>query len=460
MKIHQFYTGCLAQAAYYIESDGVAAVIDPLRDVEVYLEMARAGNAVIRYVLVTHFHADFVSGHLELADRTGAEIIFGPCATPGYPAHIAVHNEVLPLGSCTIRVLHTPGHTIESACFLLSEKGRVHAVFTGDTLFVGDVGRPDLHSGNLTAEELASRLYDSVRQCLAPLPDHVIVYPGHGAGSACGKDLGSERSTTIGEQKISNPVFVLEKEVFVAAIVEGQPEAPAYFFRDAAINRTGYEHLNGVLERGMKPLSFDAFRGEVMLGATVLDTRSAIYPEHRIVRGALHIGLDGQFAIWAGTLLSFDKPAVVVCDPGMEKEVITRLARIGFDRCVGYLIGGMQTWLAADGPISVISSVDAAALSDKKIDGHPFTFLDVRRQNEFEAAHMGGAVHISLDKLQEKAGQLDRNRCYAVYCAGGYRSLIAISLLLREDFQQVYNVIGGFAAIRKEVSLPANTSVG
>ncbi|HLP53605.1 MAG TPA: rhodanese-like domain-containing protein [Fluviicola sp.] len=460
MKIHQFYTACLAQASYYIDSDGVAAVVDPLRDVDTYLEMANQNNATIRYVLVTHFHADFVSGHIELADRTGAEIVFGPEATPGYPAHIATQNEELPLGSCSIRVLHTPGHTIESACFLLSdEKGNPNAVFTGDTLFVGDVGRPDLLSGNLDANELASRLYDSVKNQLAPLPDHVIVYPGHGAGSACGKDLGSANQTTIGEQRSYNPAFVQTKEAFVSGIVEGQPLAPSYFFKDAMINKQGYEHLDTVLQRSRKPLSVDAFEQEITLGATILDTRKVTYPSHKIICGSLYIGLDGQFAIWAGALVPFDKPLVLVCDPGTEEEVITRLSRIGYDRCVGYLENGMEAWEAKGGAVSMIFSIKEEVVSEHMIDGQPVYFLDVRKPSEFETGHVSGAVHVPLDQLTSKIPLLDKERCYAVYCAGGYRSLIAVSLLLKENFKCVYNIIGGFEAIRSGFSLPVNHEV-
>jgi hydroxyacylglutathione hydrolase len=457
MNIHQFYTGCLAQASYYVESDGVAAIIDPLRDVEPYLEMAQANNAAIRYVLVTHFHADFVSGHLELADRTGAEIVFGPQAVPDYPARIATDRENLPLGSSTIRVLHTPGHTIESACFLLvDEKGIAQAVFTGDTLFVGDVGRPDLLSGNLDARDLAGRLYDSVHSSLAPLADGVLVYPGHGAGSACGKNLGSASWTTIGEQRLTNPVFLLKKEAFVNAIVDGQPAAPAYFFRDAAINKQGCEHLDAVLERSLKPLSVEAFRREMALGALVLDTRKITAAEHRIVTRALHIGLDGQFAVWAGALLSFDRPLLIVADPGTEQEVITRLSRIGVDHCLGYLDGGMHAWETARGPVSVISSIRYEALNDLVEAGHEVRFLDVRNNTEFEAGHVNGALHIPLDELRGKLHLLDKDHRYAVYCAGGYRSLIAVSLLLQEGFSSLYNITGGYAAIKTAFTLPHN----
>ncbi|ASS50422.1 MAG: hypothetical protein A3D31_12710 [Candidatus Fluviicola riflensis] len=460
MKIHQFYTGCLAQASYYIDSDGVSAVIDPLRDIEPYLEMARENKTTIRYVFVTHFHADFVSGHLELADRTGAEIVFGPGATPNYPVHLAVHNETLPLGSCSVRILHTPGHTIESASFLLSDKeGIPQAVFTGDTLFVGDVGRPDLHSGNLDAEELASRLYDSVNASLATLPDHVTVYPGHGAGSACGKNLGSANQTTIGAERSYNPVFLQKKEDFIASIVKGQPIAPAYFFRDATINKEGCEHLDAVLERSQKLLTPDVFRREIALGATVLDTRNAIYPKHGLIVGAIHIGLDGQFAIWAGALLAFGRPLMLVSDPGTEKEVITRLARIGMDSCIGYLDGGITAWEATGGEVSDILSVQAKELSDNLIDGQSFQFLDVRKKAEFELGHIDGAINIPLDELQAKVGLLDKDRCYAVYCAGGYRSLVATSILLREDFKHVYNVIGGFEVIRSVFSPSAGQYV-
>lgn len=458
MKIHQFYTGCLAQASYYIESGGEAAIIDPLRDVAPYLEMARQHQATIRYVLVTHFHADFVSGHLELADRTGAEIVFGPLAVPNYPAHIARDRENLPLGKCIVRVLHTPGHTIESACFLLvDEKGIAQAVFTGDTLFVGDVGRPDLLSGNLDARELAGRLFDSVHASLAPLADRVVVYPGHGAGSACGKNLGSDSRTTIGEQRASNPAFLLGKEAFIDYVVSGQPAVPAYFFRDAAINKQGCEHLDAVLERSLKPLSADAFRRETAIGATVLDTRKVVSADHPIVSGALHIGLDGQFAVWAGAFVPFDRPLVIVADPGTEKEVITRLSRIGFDRCAGFLDGGMVAWELAHGPVSIISSIRYEELATLEEAGSAVHLIDVRNAAEFGTGHLAGVVHIPLDSLKANMQLLDKDRSYAIYCAGGYRSLIAVSLLLQEGFHSLYNITGGFAAIKTAFALPGNT---
>jgi hydroxyacylglutathione hydrolase len=446
MKIEQVYTACLAQASYYVESDGIAAVIDPTRDIDRYLEMAERDNAVIAYVLVTHFHADFVSGHLELANRTGAEIVFGPGATPGYPARIAADGEKLPLGGSSINVLHTPGHTIESACFLLSdEQGQPAALFSGDTLFVGDVGRPDLLSGNLDASELAAQLYDSVHSHLSGLPDQLVLYPGHGPGSACGKNLGKETWSTIGEQRKSNPVFLQSKEAFVRSIIRDQPSAPAYFFKDAAINKNGCADLDVVLKNGLKPLSADEFRQKAAGGATILDTRTVQQPEHRMIPNSLHIGLDGPFAIWAGTFIDFEKPLLITADPGTEKEVVTRLARIGLDTCLGYLDGGLKSWPQEEATAQ-LSTRTIQEAEDLNASGISCRFLDVRTTAEFERSHLYRAIHIPLDGLREKAQMLNKDHHYAVYCAAGYRSAIAVTLLQQAGFRHVYSISGGIAS--------------
>lgn len=446
MIIRQLYTNCLAQASYYIRSGEEAAVVDPIRDVDHYLALAAEDKAVIRYVLVTHFHADFISGQLELAERTGAAIVFGPRATPGYAARVMTDGQLLPLGACTIRVLHTPGHTIESTCYLLHNAHHEPcALFSGDTLFVGDVGRPDLLSGNLGARELAAMLYDSIDNKLRPLPDEVLVYPGHGAGSACGKNLGKETWSTLGKQKKQNPAFQLSRSAFIDAITTDQPLIPAYFFKDASLNKTGAEPLDAVLERSMRPLSAERFRQELQAGAMVLDTRSFCYPEHRIVEGGLYIGLDGQFAIWAGTLIDFGQPLLLVSDPGTEQEVITRLARIGIDTCRGYLDGGMTAW---EGPASSIETIRMQELTDEGAPRDAYTLLDVRRVAELDQEQVPVAVNIPLEELPKRLDELDSTQRYAVFCAAGYRSRIAVSILQQAGFGHVCSIAGGIAAIK------------
>jgi len=449
MIIRQLYTNCLAQASYFIASEGEAAVIDPLRDIDTYLELAASNKATIRYIFVTHFHADFVSGQQELAKRTGAAIIFGEPANPEYPAVIAADNQQFALGSCSIRVLHTPGHTVESACFLLlDENGKSHALFTGDTLFIGDAGRPDLLSGNLDARTLAGMLFDSIRTKIGPLPDEVIVYPGHGAGSACGKKLSKETFSSLGEQKQTNPVFSLDKSAFIDAITSGQPTVPVYFFKDAAINRNGCRDLSEVLRDSLNPLDAEAFAKEMAVGTTVLDTRSVTGTDLQIIKGAVHIGLDGQFAIWAGTVLDFDTPLLLATDPGTETEVITRLSRIGFDRCKGFLTGGMAAWERTGRPVSLVPCIRPEDLKRSDLSRGTFQVLDVRRAAELEQEHLAIVTHIPLEELAKRLPEIDPSQAWLVLCAGGYRSLIAVSLLKKAGFEKVSSLSGGMAAIK------------
>lgn len=446
MFIQQIYTQCLSQASYYIESDGIAAIIDPIRDVDNYLKLAAQRKAQISYVFLTHFHADFVSGHMELAAAAGALIVLGPHASPHYPAVIARNRESFTLGRCRVEVLHTPGHTLESSCFLLyDEKDKPSALFSGDTLFIGDVGRPDLLSGNLDARELAYMLYDSIRDKIKSLPDDVIVYPGHGAGSACGKNLGKETISTIGEQKRTNYALQLERNDFIDAVTAGQPFAPPYFFKDAAINMNGYESLDSVLKQSVQGLTAERFRKEIAGGALVLDTRDAAGFGKGFIKGAVNIGLDGQFALWAGTLLPFDVPLLLVTAPGSEREAIIRLARIGYDRVTGYLANGMDAWKAAGGETDQVETV---SISTWQFIHPGYTLLDVRRPGEFQQGHLRKALHIPLEQLESRLQELGREQRYAVYCAGGYRSMIAVSILRRNGFEHLLNIEGGIAAVK------------
>lgn len=450
MFVRQFYTSCLAQASYYIESAGNAAVIDPLRDVDCYIDLAAQQKAVIRYVFITHFHADFVSGQLELAHKTGATIVLGPKATPAYLARIAADNEEFDLGTCKIKVLHTPGHTVESSCFLLyDEQNLPYALFSGDTLFIGDVGRPDLLSGNLDAKTLAAMLYDSIDSRIKPLPDKLILYPGHGAGSACGKKLGNETSSFIGVQKVMNPAFMMNKEDFIEFVTTDQPPVPAYFFKDAKINKTGTTDLSHVLASGMHSLTSEAFGTELAAGAQVLDTRNVGSTEHVVVKNALHIGLDGQFAIWAGSVIDFEKSLLLVCDPATEKEAITRLARIGFDKCIGYLEGGMEAWQDSGGEVSSIGIVSPEMLSTATLQNENCVLLDVRRRAELEEkGYIDASFNIPLEELKKGMTLLNKEHSYFLFCAGGYRSLIAATMMKSAGFRSVYSVEGGIAAIK------------
>ncbi|GAB4132506.1 MAG: MBL fold metallo-hydrolase [Bacteroidia bacterium] len=451
MYIHQIYTNCLAQAAYYIESDREAAIIDPLRDPQPYIELATSRGATIKYIFETHFHADFVSGHLDLSRATGAAIVFGPDAQPAYPAYIARDKEHLRLGKCEIEVLHTPGHTIESSCFLLrDEKGNAHALFSGDTLFAGDVGRPDLLSGNLDAATLASKLYDSIQHNIKTLADDVIVYPGHGAGSACGKNIGKETKTTIGEQKKSNYALQdMTREKFIELVTTGQPVPPQYFFSDAKMNKTGYDSFFSVMKHArhrLAPEEVDRMKRE---GTIVLDTRSPEVFGKGHVPGSVNIGLDGDFAIWAGTLYPASTEFILVTDAEREQESITRLARIGFDNIRGVLDGGMDAWLKSGRPADHIESITPEKLRELQATGKYVT-LDVRRKAESEQRKLKNSVHFTLSEIPKNINRLNRNERYLVCCAGGYRSMIAASLLKAAGIGEVFNVTGGVARVMQE----------
>ncbi|MES1159897.1 MAG: rhodanese-like domain-containing protein [Bacteroidota bacterium] len=455
MFIQQLYTGCLSEAAYYIESDGEAAIIDPLRDIDVYLQLAKERNATIRYIFETHFHADFVSGHLDLSKATGAPIVYGPRTETNFPIHLAKDGELFPLGSCTLEVLHTPGHTIESSCYLVREAdGKPHAIFTGDTLFVGDVGRPDLSSGNLNKEDLAGLLYDSLRTKIAPLPDDVVVYPAHGPGSSCGKNLGPNTHSTLADEKQGNYALKEQtKEDFIKAVTDGLDVPPTYFPINARINKEGYESLDGVLESGLKPLDLATFREMIAREEVILlDTRKSSVFIEGFIPGSIGIGLDGRFAEWAGSLLPFDKPIVLVTTAGEEKESVVRLARVGFDKMNGYLEGGFATWQQAGEPIDLIIDVETDELAmDLPFDTN-LVVLDVRRETEFADGHVKGAINLPLNTLADPGSMADLEERFNIYvhCGGGYRSIIAASLLKRQGIHNLRNVTGGWSKIKDQ----------
>ena len=448
MYIQQLYTSCLAQAAYYIEADGEAAIIDPLRDYQEYIELASSRNASIKYIFETHFHADFVSGHIDLATKTGAKIVYGPSTKTSYSVHVASDEEELKLGNAKIKVLHTPGHTPESSCFLaIDEKGKSTAVFTGDTLFVGDVGRPDLLDGVMTKEELAGLMYDSLRNKLMTLPDDVLVYPAHGAGSACGKNIGKETFSTIGEQKQNNYALqTMTKEAFINEVTEGIQPAPKYFFKDASLNKNGYIPIDELLNSAVKELTVNEFIEATSKQTVIIDTRIPDEFENGFIPGSLNFGLNGQYAIWAATLLDISTPVLLVTSAGKENESVTRLARVGFDNVLGILKGGFDAWRDAGKRIDMIISIDPYEFSlDYKHDD--IKVLDVRKPNEFNSGHIEGAQNASLQELPEKLNTLSKNDTYYIHCAGGYRSMIASSLLKAKGFQNIKNVYGGYSKI-------------
>jgi len=466
MHIQQIYTGCLSEAAYYVESNGEAAVIDPMRDIETYLQLAEERKAVIKYIFETHFHADFVSGHIDLSKATGAPIVYGPETKADFEVHIAKDGEKFDLGDISFQVLHTPGHTLESACYLLNdESGRPHAVFTGDTLFVGDVGRPDLaQDGNqLTMADLAGMLYDSLQSKIIPLPDDVIVYPAHGPGSSCGKNLGPETQSTIRDEKETNYALKAEtKDEFIKAVTDGIKAPPQYFPVNAKINKEGYDSLEVVLQKGLKPLNVEAFKKLTTEDdIIILDTRNAPIFMHGFVPGAISIGLEGRFAEWAGTLLPFNKKIYLVTDEGEEKETVIRLARVGFQDFGGYLQGGFEAWKKAGEQIDIIIDVDADEVAMDMPFDENLVIVDVRKEIEFADGHVKDAVNIPLETLTDPASMAnieDTDNLY-VHCAGGYRSVIACSLLKKEGMHNLRNINGGYAAIKEITKIKTEKSV-
>lgn len=455
MKVEQIYTGCLAQGAYYIESEGEAVVIDPLREVEPYIERAARNNAKIKYVFETHFHADFVSGHLDLAKKTGATIVYGPTAKPGFEAHTATDGEIFKVGKISFKVLHTPGHTMESSCYLLTdEHGKETAIFTGDTLFIGDVGRPDLAQkviAELTQDKLAAHLYDSLQNKIMPLADDIIVYPAHGAGSACGKNMSKETTDTLGHQKATNYALRpgLTKEQFIKEVLTGLTPPPAYFPLNVLMNIKGYDSIDEVMKRGQHALSPEAFEAAANeTNAVVLDTRDAQVFAKSFIPNSINIGIDGSFAPWVGTMIPDVKQEILlVTEPGREEEVITRLARVGYDYTIGYLQGGFEAWKKSGKETDHIDSITADELADKaKKEG--VNILDVRKKSEYDSEHIIDAENAPLDYINDSMLLVDKNKTYYVHCAGGYRSMIFVSTLRARGYHNLIDVNGGFKAIK------------
>ncbi|MDO1447498.1 rhodanese-like domain-containing protein [Rhodocytophaga aerolata] len=452
MIVEQIYTGCLAQGAYYIESKGEAAVIDPLREITPYIEKAKKNGAKIKYVLETHFHADFVSGHIDLAKATGAAIVYGPNAQPAFEAHIATDGEVLLLGDITIHVLHTPGHTMESTTYLLrNEEGKDYAIFTGDTLFIGDVGRPDLAAkSTFTQEDLAATLYDSLQSKVMPLADEVLVYPAHGVGSACGKNMSKDTYDTLGRQKQTNYALRagLTKEQFVKEVTDGLLPPPAYFPINVQMNKEGYDAIEEVLNRGLHALSPDAFETAANeMDALILDTRKPDVFTKAFIPNSINIGIDGSFAPWVGTLIPDVKQLILlVTDKGREEEVVTRLARVGYDYAIGYLDGGLEAWQKAGKETDRIESISATELA-KRLQQSPLEVVDVRKPTEYETGHMENASNVPLDYINDHMAELNKYSELYLYCAGGYRSMITASILRARGFEKLVNIEGGFKAI-------------
>jgi hydroxyacylglutathione hydrolase len=460
MIVEQIYTGCLAQGAYYIESDGVAAIIDPLREVNPYLEKAEKNGAKIKYVFETHFHADFVSGHLDLGKKANAPIVYGPEAQAGFDAYVAKDGEEFKIGKLTIKVLHTPGHTMESACYLLiDENGHPHSVFTGDTLFIGDVGRPDLaqKAASMTQDQLAGILFESLRNKIMILPDDVVVYPGHGAGSACGKNMSKETVSTIGEQKKSNYALRenMTKEEFVKEVTDGLLPPPSYFGMNVRMNKLGYESIDSVLERGARSLNSQEFEAVAEDSeALILDTRNPQDFAKGFIPNSINIGLNGQFAPWVGALIPEGEKILLVTEEGKEEEAVTRLARVGFDQTIGYLQGGFKAWT---GQVDTIQS-EPAAYFEESFNKDKGTVIDVRKPSEFEAEHVEGAINVPLDYFNDHLQEIPKDKHFFIYCAGGYRSMIAASILKARGWDNLTDVAGGFGAISK-TSVPKTNFV-
>ncbi len=452
MKLEQIYTGCIAHAAYYLESNGQAAIFDPLREVQPYIDRAELDHAAIQFVFETHFHADFVSGHLDLAKKTGAKIVYGPTAKPGFDALVADDNQVFKVGNATVKVIHTPGHTMESTCYLIiDEDGKEHGIITGDTLFIGDVGRPDLAQhviADLTQEKLASHLFDSLRNKIMPLSDDLIVYPNHGAGSACGKKMSKETTDTLGNQKRTNYALRADmtREEFVQELLTGLTTPPVYFPQNVLLNIKGYDSLDDVMKRAKTPLSPAAFEAAVEAhGAVVLDTRDAEVFAKGFIPNAINIGIDGSFAMWVGEMISDVKqPIALITEPGREDEVLIRLSRVGYDNTIGYLDGGFEAWKAANKDVDSVERMypeEFAALYSSDL-----LVIDIRKKSEFDAEHVVGAVNIPLNQINQHLAEFPKDKPFVIHCAGGYRSMIAASILKSrgwDDFKDVREGMGG-----------------
>jgi len=454
MIIEQIYTGCLAQGAYYIESNGEAAIIDPLREANPYIEIAKSRGAKIKYVFETHFHADFVSGHLDLAEKSGAKIVYGPLAETNYEKYMAADGEEFSLGELTFRVLHTPGHTMESTTYLLLDaEGKPHAIFTGDTLFIGDVGRPDLcqKGDTMTKEELAGKLYDSLHQKIMPLPDSVLVYPAHGAGSACGKSMSKETWDTLGNQKKTNYALDsnLSKDDFIKQLTAGLAPPPQYFEKNATINKEGYASLDDIKERAARPLSPSEFEELAnQEGALILDVRKKEHFIEGYIPNSIFIGLDGGFAPWVGALIvDIQQPILLVTESGREDEAVVRLARVGYDNTIGYLEGGIAAWKDAGSDLESIETIRAEEFATKFQNDPKINILDVRKPAEFDKSQVVGAQNFALDFINKNMSEIDKNRLYFIHCAGGYRSTISSSILKARGFHNIINVQDSFTNI-------------
>ncbi|TXI84328.1 MAG: MBL fold metallo-hydrolase [Crocinitomicaceae bacterium] len=454
MKIEQIYTGCIAHAAYYLESNGEAAIFDPLREVGPYIERANQDNAKIKYVFETHFHADFVSGHLDLAAKTGAQIVYGPTAKPNFDAIVAEDNQEFKIGNYTVRVLHTPGHTMESTTYLLlDENGDAHGIVTGDTLFIGDVGRPDLAQhviADLTEEKLAGHLFDSLRNKIMPLPDHLIVYPNHGAGSACGKKMSKETTDTLGNQKKTNYALRpdMTREEFIQELLTGLTTPPGYFPKNVLMNIQGYESLDTVLERGLNaldPTAFEMLANET--NALILDTRDATAFANGFIPNSINIGIDGNFAMWVGEMITdIQQQILLVTESGREEEAVIRLSRVGYDHTIGFLEGGIESWIQAGKEVDQLERIDA--LTFEKLHANQLV-IDVRKKSEFDSEHVVGAVNIPLNEINKHLAEIPKDTDFVLYCAGGYRSMIAASILKQRGWSNFSDVIGGFGEIAK-----------
>jgi len=455
MKVEQIYTGCIAHAAYYLISNGEAAIFDPLREVQPYIDRATRDGAKIKYVFETHFHADFVSGHLDLAQKTGAEIVYGPTAKPGFDAIVAQDNEIFKVGDYSVKVIHTPGHTMESTTYLLiDENGKEHGIITGDTLFIGDVGRPDLAQHvieDLTQDKLASLLYDSLRNKIMPLSDDLIVYPNHGAGSACGKMMSKETTDTLGNQKKTNYALRadMSREEFIKSLLTGLTNPPAYFPKNVIMNIKGYDSLDTVMERGHKALSPEAFEAAANeTHALMLDTRNAEDFAKAFIPNSINIGLEGSFAMWVGEMITdIKQPILLITEPGKEEEAIIRLSRVGYDFTIGYLEGGIQAWIQAGKETDRIQRIHPEAVQAQYAQ-NPLIF-DVRKRSEFDSEHIVNAINIPLNEINQHLAQFPKDRPFILHCAGGYRSMIAASMLKQRGWDQFVDVRGGFSEIAK-----------
>lgn len=463
MKIEQIYTGCLAQGAYYIVSEGEAAIIDPLREVQPYLDRLAKDNVKLKYIFETHFHADFVSGHVDLSKKTGAPIIYGPTAAPEFEAIVAEDNQVFEIGKIKIKVLHTPGHTMESSTYLLiDENGKNHAIFSGDTLFLGDVGRPDLaqKAANLTQEELAGLLYDSLYHKILPLEDDITVYPAHGAGSACGKNMQKETVDTLGNQKQTNYALKqTSKESFIAAVLDGLTAPPKYFGMNVAMNKKGYTSFDEVLAKGKTALSVDEFETAAEeTGALILDTRNAAEFHKGFIPQSINIGLKGDFAPWVGSMIvDVQQPILLVCDDCTEEETITRLSRVGFDNVLGYLKGGFESWKNSGKEIDTVHRISPEEFAEKFNENSKV--IDVRKEGEYAAEHVKDAYSKPLAYINDWVGNINPDEHFFLHCAGGYRSMIAASILQARGYRNFTEVEGGFNGIKKTEKVPTTDFV-